>query len=69
MEKYYLLDLERTIGFGVPTYWKKGANGYTRNISEAGLYSEDSANDHVSNDRGKTTISISQVTIKELLKE
>ena len=41
--KFILLDLERTLGNGIPTYWKSNKRGYTFNIHEAGLYSEKEA--------------------------
>lgn len=39
-QKYFLIDLERTIGSGSVHYWRPGSRGYTKDPLDAGQYSE-----------------------------
>lgn len=41
--KFYVLDIERTIATGKPTYWRKSQYGYTDNIEEAGQFEYENA--------------------------
>lgn len=58
-EKYHLLDLERTIGSRIATYWVQGKHGYTKNISEAGLFNKEEAEHIVDSDFDNNTVMIS----------
>lgn len=40
---YYLMDLERSVSTGEVHYWKEDKRGYTKEIDEAGLYTEELA--------------------------
>jgi hypothetical protein len=65
--KYFLMDLERTLGSGVPAFWKANKRGYTYNIHEAGLYSEKEAEKIVEADFNERTIKISRKAIEDFL--
>jgi hypothetical protein len=65
--KYFLMDLERTLGNGVPADWKSNKRGYTYNIHEAGLYSEKEAEEIVKADFNERTIKISLKAIEDFL--
>lgn len=67
--KYYLLDLERSIGWGNLYYWEGNKHGYTYKISEAGLFSEEAAAQIVKSDIDKKTIMISADSVEKILKE
>lgn len=67
---YFLMDLERTLISGVPAYWKGNKHGYTYDIQHAGIFSEESANLIIANDRDKTTVKIPvELAIKLLGKD
>lgn len=66
---FYLIDLERTIGSGIVHYWKGDRRGYTRDIKEAGLYSEYRANEFVKEDFDKRTIKVDENVAKKILKD
>jgi len=66
---FYLLDLERTIGNGVPYYWKGNRHGYTHLIEKAGLFSRDFAEKIVKQDFDKRTIMIPREIALEILGE
>jgi hypothetical protein len=40
MSKYVLMDLRRTILYGMAFYWKVNKNGYTTDKKQAGRYGE-----------------------------
>ena len=61
------MDLERTLGSGVPAYWKSNKRGYSYNIHEAGLYSEEEAKKMVKEDIDKRTVQISVKTVEDIL--
>lgn len=44
MEKYYIICLEEKSREGTLLFWKDKGKGYTSDISEAGLFSWESAN-------------------------
>jgi hypothetical protein len=64
---YFLLDLERTLSSGVPCYWKQNKHGYTYNIEQAGLFTEEQATEVVSSDLDKTTVKIHYKTVEKIL--
>ena len=64
---FILMDLERTLGSGVPAYWKSNKRGYSYNIHEAGLYSEEEAKKMVKEDIDKRTVQISLKTVEDIL--
>ena len=66
--KYYLLDLERTIALGAPTYWNQNRHGYTHILSTAGTFPEKVAQEIVSKDFDRLTIMISTEKMDEILK-
>lgn len=66
-KEFYLLDLERTLGFNKPYFWKWNRHGYTQDIDQAGLFSEPTANRICENDRDKTTVKISKSKVYKIL--
>jgi hypothetical protein len=69
LERYYLLDLERTVRFSEPYYWRKDRyNGYTTLLGEAGQYSVIVADEIVSSDYDERTIKIKVKVIDKILK-
>lgn len=62
----YLMDLERTIGSGMATYWKANKHGYTRILSEAGLFDIKEATEIVVNDIDSKTILISKRVVDNI---
>jgi hypothetical protein len=64
---FYLLDLERTIGYNKPFYWKTNKHGYTSNLKTAGLFSKEKAEMIVANDFNKTTVMISRDNVYKFL--
>lgn len=65
---YYLMDLERTIGRGIPHYWVANRHGYTTEIKDAGLFDGPVAKRLVENDFDKRTIMIEQKVVETILK-
>jgi hypothetical protein len=65
--KYFLMDLERTLLSGVPSYWKSNKRGYTYNIHEAGLYDEKQAEKIAEEDFDKRTVKINSKTVENIL--
>ena len=63
---YYLLDLERTIGLGIATYWKQNRHGYTDQVGEAGLFSHEVAIMIVDRDFDKKTIMIAEPIVRKI---
>lgn len=63
---YYLLDLERTIGHGIPTYWKQNRHGYTTDLEVAGLFLKEVAENIVHSDIDKWTIKVSQQQVEKI---
>ena len=61
------MDLERTLASGVPAFWKSNRRGYSYNIHEAGLYSEEEAEKIVKADFDKRTVPISLKTVESIL--
>lgn len=66
-ERYYLLDLERSLGFGRLFFWKNHRRGYTSALNQAGLYSKHQAELIVKNDLDLTTVMISQRKVFAIL--
>ena len=64
---FYLLDLERTLGFGRPFFWKGNKHGYTSNWKTAGLFSKAKAEIIVANDFDKLTVMISRDRLIKIL--
>jgi hypothetical protein len=64
--KYYLLDLERTIGNGRPTYWNLNRHGYTTDLEAAGLFSRETAQAVVNSDIDKWTVMVSQQQVEKI---
>jgi hypothetical protein len=64
---FYLLDLERTIGFNKPFYWKGNKRGYTSSIRYAGIFSEEKAEMIVASDLDKRTVMISRDMVYKFL--
>lgn len=63
-----LLDLERTIGSGLATYWKPAKRGYTQDINAAGQYPDETAEQIVQDDYDQRTIAIDTKTIENLVR-
>ena len=61
------MDLERTLASGVPAFWKSNKRGYSYNVHEAGLYSEEEAEKIVKADSDKRTVQISLTTVENIL--
>ena len=66
-ERYYLLDLERTLGYGRLFFWKSHRRGYTSSLDQAGLYPKHQAEHIVNSDFDKTTVMISQSRVFKIL--
>lgn len=66
-ERYFLMDLERTIMSGVPCFWKITKHGYTYQLEYAGLFPKDYAEEIVKQDRDKKTVMISFDLIQKIL--
>lgn len=64
---YFLIDLDRTIKNGIPTYWKQNRHGYTTDRDEAGLFLWEIAWGIVQNDLDKSTVMISQQRVEKIL--
>ena len=41
MKKYYILSLKWSEGCELATWWKSDNSGYTRDLNEAGVYTEE----------------------------
>jgi hypothetical protein len=67
MAEYYLIDLERTIGYNKPYYWKGNRHGYTSHIEQAGIFPEHMADEIVKNDQDNTTVKISTKNVFKIL--
>jgi hypothetical protein len=67
MAEYYLIDLERTIGYSKPYFWKGNRHGYTSHIEQAGIFPEAKANEICEKDRDHTTIKISTSKVFKIL--
>lgn len=68
LQLYYLLDLERTIFFSEPFYWKKDRHGYVKLLGEAGQFNEIEATKIVNSDRDEKTVKIKVELIDKILK-
>lgn len=55
MAEYYLLDLERTIVFKKPYFWKRDKHGYTSELYFAGLFTKEEAEKIAEDDKDKRT--------------
>lgn len=66
-ERYYLLDLERSLGFGRLFFWKNHRRGYTSSLNQAGLYPKHQAEHIVKTDLDLTTVMISQKKVFAIL--
>jgi hypothetical protein len=64
---YYLIDLERSLGNGAIYFWGPNKRSYTRNINDAGLYSELTAGEIVDNDFDNLTVKIEQKKAEKLV--
>jgi hypothetical protein len=64
--KYYLLDIEKTIGHGIPIYWKKNRLAYTADLKEAGLFRKDIAEMMVDSNIDKWIVKVSQQQIEKI---
>ena len=67
MAEYYLLDIERTIAFAKPYFWKGNRHGYTPHIEHAGIFPEQMAEVIVEGDRDKDTVKISTSKVFKIL--
>lgn len=67
--EYYLIDLERSVGSGMVHYWKPGKRGYTRDIKEAGLYSEENAVDIEGSDFDHRTVKVHKDVVNIILEK
>lgn len=66
MEQYLLMDLERTLVSGVPCYWKSNKYGYTYEISHAGIFSKELAEEIAKNDLDQKTVLVPYKLIFDL---
>jgi hypothetical protein len=67
MAEFYLLDLERTLGYSKPYFWKGTKHGYTTHIEQAGIFPEAIANKIVESDRDNTTVKVSTSKVFKIL--
>ena len=68
LQRYYLMDLERTMTFDEPYFWKQNKHGYTNIITIAGQFNEIEATKIVRNDRDEKTVKIRVEVIDKILK-
>jgi hypothetical protein len=54
--KYFLVDAERSLAMQRLMYWKAGGRGYTSDIEEAGVYSQEQAIKQVETDIDELTL-------------
>jgi hypothetical protein len=66
LERYLLMDLERTLISGVPCYWKSNRYGYTYEIEHAGIFSKDLAEEIAKNDYDQKTVLVPYKLIFDL---
>lgn len=66
--KYHLIDLERSIGHGIITYWNQSCHGYTDKIENAGIFSKLQAKSIVVGDIDELTVMIPTRKIVDILK-
>lgn len=66
MNQFYLVDLERSNASGEIHYWKGNRHGYTPNVKEAGLFSEESAKETVESDFDKNTVMIRKDEVDQI---
>ena len=64
--KYYLMDLERSVGTGEVYFWKGNRYGYTKDIETAGLFDETEAERIVKEDFNKRTVMVSEKIINDI---
>jgi hypothetical protein len=67
MSDFYLLDIERTIAFNRPFFWKGNKHGYTPDLKFAGLFHKHVAEMIVEHDLDNKTVMISQELIFQIL--
>lgn len=66
--KFFLLDLERTIQHGTPHYWKAHRRGYTPYLlMDAGLFTAAEALDITNDDIDNRTIAVPVSTVKKII--
>lgn len=65
--KYYLMDLERSIQSGEVHYWKASRRGYTKDIEEAGEYTEETALEIIATDFDRRTVMIPKSVVTEIM--
>lgn len=70
LQRYYILDLERTMLYGEPYFWLQNKHGYIigDHIENAGQFNEIEATKIVESDRDEQTIKIKVEVINKLLK-
>ena len=66
-DRFYLLDLERSLDYGRLFFWKSHKRGYTSALDQAGLYSKEMAIAIVKSDIDLSTIMISQSRVYRIL--
>lgn len=65
--EFFLLDLERTVGFNVPYFWKGNKYGYTTHLEQAGIFPEDVARGIVANDKDNKTVMVNTRIVFKIL--
>ena len=66
MATCYLMDLERTIAYGKPYYWKGNRHGYTSDITQAGRWEKEFCERIAKQDINKETILITEELIEKV---
>ena len=65
---FYLMDLERTIAYNKPYFWKGNRHGYTTSLENAGLFPREIAEQIVDHDHvDRTTVMISWFQVCRIL--
>ena len=67
MATCYLMDLERTLAYGKPYFWKSSRYGYTDDIKRAGRWQREICDEIVKRDIHKETIIITEELIEKVL--
>jgi hypothetical protein len=68
-DMYYILDLGRSIVLNKLVFWKQNKHGYVFEVNEAGIFTEEQAEEIVKKDINKLTCSVSADKIERLFEE
>lgn len=64
--EYLLMDLERTLLSGSPCFWNQNKHGYTYEIDNAGVFSQEIAEEIVKHDLDQRTVLVPKKLLFDL---